>query len=67
MMKNLRFAVVALVGVLLFAAGVFAESNVLLYTSVPLELATNFADQFMAAHEGITLEGFGAGCWVVIY
>ena len=32
MMKNLRFAVVALVGVCCFAAGVFAESNVLLYT-----------------------------------
>lgn len=65
-MKNLRFAVVALVGVLLFAAGVFAESNVLLYTSVPLELATNFADQFMAAHEGITVEVFRAGSTDVI-
>lgn len=63
-----KASVVALVFALLLAisTGVLAESRVLLYTSVPLELATRFADQFMKANKGIKVEVFRAGSTDVV-
>ncbi|HHY62193.1 MAG TPA: ABC transporter substrate-binding protein [Bacillota bacterium] len=65
-MKRGSVIVLALVLLLSISTGVFAESKVLLYTSVPLELATNFADQFMKANKGIKVEVFRAGSTDVV-
>lgn len=56
-------ASVLLVGIV-FAAS--AAETIVLYTSVPIELATKFADEFMKEYKDIKLEVFRAGSTDVI-
>jgi iron(III) transport system substrate-binding protein len=65
-MKKASLIGLALALLLAISTGVFAESKVLLYTSVPLELATNFADEFMKANRGTKVEVFRAGSTDVV-
>lgn len=65
-MKKAGLLVLAFTLLLSISTGVLAESKVLLYTSVPLELATNFANQFMKANKGIKVEVFRAGSTDVV-
>ncbi len=52
-------AALALALLLSISTGALADSKMLLYTSVPLELATNFADQFMKANKGTMVTAIG--------
>lgn len=65
-MKKASIAALAFTLLLAISTGAFAESKVLLYTSVPLELATSFADQFMKANKGVKVEVFRAGSTDVV-
>ncbi|MEA4883266.1 MAG: extracellular solute-binding protein [Clostridia bacterium] len=65
-MRRITMSLVALAILLSVSTGVFADSKLLLYTSVPLELATAFADEFTRANKGIKVEVFRAGSTDVV-
>ncbi|HHY31432.1 MAG TPA: ABC transporter substrate-binding protein [Firmicutes bacterium] len=56
----------ALVVLLSIATQVSAQSRLLLYTSVPLELATKFVDEFTRTNKDIKVEVFRAGSTDVV-
>ena len=65
-MRKACIAALAFALLLSISTCVLAESKVLLYTSVPLELATSFADQFMKTNKGVKVEVFRAGSTDVV-
>ena len=65
-MRNTATCLLAVVVLLSIAAGASAQSKLLLYTSVPLELATKFADEFMRVNRDIKVEVFRAGSTDVV-
>ena len=65
-MRKTCIAALAFALLLSISTCVLAESKVLLYTSVPLELATSFADQFMKTNKGVKVEVFRAGSTDVV-
>lgn len=65
-MRKACIAALALALLLSISTCVLADSKVLLYTSVPLELATSFADQFMKTNKGVKVEVFRAGSTDVV-
>jgi iron(III) transport system substrate-binding protein len=66
-MKRYAVLSIALLLVLSLSTGLLAQSStVLLYTSVPLELATRFADEFMKAYPNYKMEVFRGGSTDVV-
>ncbi|NLJ80209.1 MAG: ABC transporter substrate-binding protein [Firmicutes bacterium] len=60
-MRKANSLILGLLLLLVVSSAVFAQSKILLYTSVPLELATTFAENFMKENSDITVEVFRAG------